>query len=102
MKIFLRPTIAKLSLMILFLFATLFFPKTAEICSLEVTTPSGCERISVQGIGLPIFYGDKFMGDVVYQGFYPLNFVANIVLYYLIASMVIFFYNYYRGLNKKY
>jgi hypothetical protein len=100
MKTFLRPTIVKITILILMLFFTVFLPKTAEICSLEVTTSSGCERIAAKGIGLPIFYGDKFMGNVVYMGFYPIHFAVNLILYYLIACSVLFLYRKIMGSHR--
>jgi hypothetical protein len=76
-------------LLILILAITYFIPKTAEMCS---PGPDGvvCGPVEANGIGYPIFYGDKFRGDVIYTGFYPLNFLINIAVYYLFSSIIVF------------
>jgi hypothetical protein len=47
-----------------------------------------CGQIPAKGIGYPIFFGDKFFGDAGCTGFYPLNFLINIVVFYIISCIL--------------
>jgi len=84
---FLKSTPVKIVLFILLIVLTIFIPKTTEICSMGIGGVI-CGQISANGIGYPIFFGDKFSGDVGSPGFYPLNFLINIVVFYIIACIL--------------
>lgn len=87
LKSFLKFTWAKVLLMMLFMGLTYFIPKTAEICSMG---PTGivCGRNDANGLGLPIFWGDQYSGDVMGTGFYWKNFIINIVEFYSLAAII--------------
>lgn len=91
-KNFFKPTIGKIVLFILLIALTIFIPKTMEVCPMG---PNGvvCGMSEAQGIGYPIFFGDKASGDAISIGLYPLNLLINIVIYYLISCGILFLYH---------
>lgn len=85
MKEFLQPTTSKMVLVAGMLLLTVFIPKYDDLCSPE---PSGlvCTKEQIKGIGFPVFLGETFSGDAILTGFYPKNFLINLIGAYLIAS----------------
>ncbi len=89
MKNFYKLSVAKIIIFVLLIILTAFIPHTAKICSMA---PSGivCGTNPTQGIGYPAFYGEQFGGDVGYMSFNPIYLVVNIVIFYSVASLVVF------------
>ena len=86
---FLRPTLTKLILFALLIALASFIPDVDEVCS---PSPGGisCGSAPISGIGYPTFYGEGFEGDVKMSSiFYPISFLVNIVVYYLLAATAV-------------
>jgi len=50
-----------------------------------------CSEVPVRGLGYPLFYGAIFDGgDGKIEGILPMNFIINIIGYYLLASGIVF------------
>lgn len=81
---FFGPTHRKLLFLLALLVATFWIPKTDSICS---PGPSGavCHSITVQGIGYPLFLGERFFGDAVVNGFFLDTFAINLFWAYILA-----------------
>lgn len=93
MKNFFKLTTWKIIIFIIFILSTIPIPKVTKICGM---TPSGisCGETSVNGIGYPIFFGEKFIGNAgVFGALYPVNLVINIVVFYLASCLVVSLYN---------
>ncbi len=90
-KDFFKPTRFKIILFILLLIITLFIPKLDQGC---VMTPNGveCYDVFAWGIGFPMFFGEHYSGDTISLEFYPTMLVANLIVYYLLSCVIIFFY----------
>jgi len=89
-----KPTLSKIALLIVILVLTFFIPKSShELCEKiipEDLTMVSCYQRSINGIGYPIFYGERFLGYVIIWRFYPLMFVINLVIYYILSCVIIF------------
>lgn len=93
---FIRPTTWKIIIFIILLIATTFIPKTALVCGPAAYGEVNCGKAPVMGIGYPVFYGTKFYGDAGFIEFSTINFVTNLVIYYLIACFIILIFKNFR------
>ena len=75
-KEFFRVTIIKIALLVILLIITIFVPKIDTQCNM---TPDGviCRNVVVKGIGYPLFFGERYSGDAIEFGFYPLPFLLR-------------------------
>ncbi len=88
----LRPTIMKIVLLVVLIGLTTFIPKTTSMCSMG---PSDvvCGSMPAQGIGYPMFFGTKYLGDAGIVGIYPVNLLVNIVVFYLLSCGIALLYH---------
>lgn len=83
------PSIRKSALFCFLVGLTYWIPKTTEICSMGAHGIV-CGQTPADGLGSPLFFGTRFYGDVGGLGFYPMNFLINVGIYYFIAVMLFF------------
>jgi len=86
---FIKPNNWKIIIFIILLIATIFIPKTDLVCGPTRYGEGGCTETPVLGIGYPMFYGTKFYGDFGVAEFSIINFIINLIVYYLIACFII-------------
>ncbi|MDP2717842.1 MAG: hypothetical protein Q8P02_03810, partial [Candidatus Micrarchaeota archaeon] len=89
---FFRPTWATLFVLLALLTATFLIPKTDSICS---PGPNGmvCNVVAVEGLGYPLFFGDRFYGDAAVHGFFADAFALNLLWAYVLACLLVFAWN---------
>lgn len=92
-KEFFEPTLTKGIIFIILLGLTVFIPKTVTICSPTPESPrvAVCGKVheGIEGIGYPHFLGTKASGDALYYGFSILNFLINLIVYYVISCVLV-------------
>ena len=102
-KEFFKPTIIKSILLIIFLLLTILIPKTVTICSptphSEGVAVCGKTSTGIKGVGYPIFFGTEASGDALDYGFDLVNFLINIITFYLISCLI--FYGYKKIISFK-
>lgn len=93
MKEFFKLTLNKVILLIILLMLTIAVPKYDEQCNLFPDGEVRCKTVITKGIGYPIFYGEKYYNDAINVEFYPLNFVINLIIFYLLSCIIISIYH---------
>ena len=89
MKKFLKPTIGIIVVFVVLIIATTFVPHTGIVCS-NGPVGSSCLIVSTIGLGYPVFYGEQFAGDFGQMSFNFIYFIVNIIMYYFVASLIVF------------
>ena len=89
LKEFFKITPTKVILLIVLLILTIFIPKYDEQCNIFPDSELRCKTVVAKGIGYPIFYGERYYNDAIATGFYPLMFVLNLIVLYLISCVII-------------
>ncbi len=89
-KEFIKPSFAKIIIFIILITLTAFIPKQQYNCAIDINQETSCYFVKMEGIGYPIFYGERIGDDIITKGFHPISFIINIVLYYLISSVFVY------------
>lgn len=98
---FIKPNILKIIIFIILLIVTIFIPKTTLVCGPAPYLES-CGEAPVLGIGYPMFYGEKCLGDVCgFWEFSIINFIINIIIYYMISCFILSIFKNFRNKNEK-
>ena len=56
------------------------------------TNGVACRDVFAWGIGFPMFLGENYEGDLRPLEFYPMMLVVNLIVYYLLSCVIMFFY----------
>lgn len=83
---FLKPDIFKIIFLLAIILLTYLIPRGVEIC----VEDENCEKISSRGLGLPMFYGNVVEDNLPKMEFIGVNFLINLVLYYIISCLLYF------------
>lgn len=91
-KDFFKLTTTKVIITLVLILLTFFVPKTTQVCSKGVNGIV-CGQTEAQGLGYPLFLGTMYSGDAGVFGFSLINFLVNLVFFYLISCILVFSFN---------
>ena len=100
LKGFFKITRFKIILFFILLIITIFIPQIDQHC-ISTIDDVVCQDVLVWGSGFPMFYGTNYCGDAIEIRFFPIMFVVNLIVYYLLSCVIILTYNNWKASKKQ-